>query len=48
MKIKNRLFLLGAAMAVMSSSAFADTVGTQTFTANADGENIKVTRTGMN
>ncbi|EHD2989844.1 type 1 fimbrial protein, partial [Salmonella enterica] len=34
MKIKNRLFLLGAAMAVMSSSAFADTVGTQTFTAN--------------
>ncbi|ELM8561597.1 type 1 fimbrial protein [Salmonella enterica] len=34
MKIKNRLFLLGAAMAVMSSSAFADTAGTQTFTAN--------------
>ncbi|EAQ1150956.1 type 1 fimbrial protein [Salmonella enterica] len=34
MKIKNRLFLLGAAMAVMSSSAFADTVGTQTFTAS--------------
>ncbi|SUF49679.1 P pilus assembly protein, pilin FimA [Salmonella enterica] len=34
MKIKNRLFLLGAAMAVMSSSAFADTTGTQTFTAN--------------
>ncbi|EBI2791681.1 type 1 fimbrial protein, partial [Salmonella enterica] len=30
----NRLFLLGAAMAVMSSSAFADTTGTQTFTAN--------------
>ncbi|WP_080179148.1 fimbrial protein [Salmonella enterica] len=34
MKIKNRLFLLGAAMAVMSSSAFAATNGTQTFTAN--------------
>ncbi|EIB0876278.1 type 1 fimbrial protein [Salmonella enterica] len=34
MKIKNCLFLLGAAMAVMSSSAFADTMGTQTFTAN--------------
>ncbi|ELW6661204.1 type 1 fimbrial protein [Salmonella enterica] len=34
MKIKNRLFLLGAAMAVMSSSAFADTTGTQTFTAS--------------
>ncbi|EEJ0784137.1 type 1 fimbrial protein [Salmonella enterica] len=34
MKIKNRLFLLGAAMAVMSSSAFAATTGTQTFTAN--------------
>ncbi|ENK0253093.1 type 1 fimbrial protein [Salmonella enterica] len=34
MKIKNCLFLLGAAMAVMSSSAFADKTGTQTFTAN--------------
>ncbi|EAT7031745.1 type 1 fimbrial protein [Salmonella enterica] len=34
MKIKNYLFLLGTAMAVMSSSAFADTTGTQTFTAN--------------
>ncbi|EBJ9224306.1 type 1 fimbrial protein [Salmonella enterica] len=34
MKIKNRLFLLGTAMAVMSSSAFADMMGTQTFTAN--------------
>ncbi|EHN5789221.1 type 1 fimbrial protein [Salmonella enterica] len=34
MKIKNRLFLLGAAMAVMSSSAFADTTGTQTYKAN--------------
>ncbi|EKJ6511504.1 type 1 fimbrial protein [Salmonella enterica] len=34
MKIKNRLFLLGTAMAVMSSSAFADVAGTQTFTAN--------------
>ncbi|ECC4463806.1 type 1 fimbrial protein, partial [Salmonella enterica] len=34
MKIKNCLFLLGTAMAVMSSSAFADTMGTQTFTAN--------------
>ncbi|EJB3413736.1 type 1 fimbrial protein [Salmonella enterica] len=34
MKIKNCLFLLGTAMAVMSSSAFADTTGTQTFTAN--------------
>ncbi|EDJ3201365.1 hypothetical protein CEH73_25580 [Salmonella enterica subsp. enterica serovar Poona] len=32
--MKNRLFLLGAAMAVMSSSAFADMMGTQTFTAN--------------
>ncbi|EJS9776619.1 type 1 fimbrial protein [Salmonella enterica] len=47
MKIKNRLFLLGAAMAVMSSSVFADTTGTQTFTANVtantcviSGENI--------
>ncbi|MCT7140309.1 hypothetical protein [Salmonella enterica] len=48
MKIKNRLFLLGAAMAVMSSSAFADTAGTQTFTANVTAENIKLTRTGMN
>ncbi|EKT4851738.1 type 1 fimbrial protein [Salmonella enterica] len=34
MKIKNCLFLLGTAMAVTSSSAFADTTGTQTFTAN--------------
>ncbi|EIU7680200.1 fimbrial protein [Salmonella enterica] len=34
MKNTKRLFLLGAAMAVMSSSAFADTTGTQTFTAN--------------
>ncbi|EAA8358566.1 type 1 fimbrial protein [Salmonella enterica] len=34
MKIKNCLFLLGAAMAVMSSSAFAGKTGTQTFTAN--------------
>ncbi|EAU4784012.1 type 1 fimbrial protein [Salmonella enterica] len=34
MKIKNCLFLLGTAMAVTSSSAFADTMGTQTFTAN--------------
>ncbi|ENZ2157744.1 fimbrial protein [Salmonella enterica] len=34
MKNTKRLFLLGAVMAVMSSSAFADTTGTQTFTAN--------------
>ncbi|EJC3597103.1 type 1 fimbrial protein [Salmonella enterica] len=34
MKIKNCLFLVGAAMAVMSSSAFAGATGTQTFTAN--------------
>ncbi|EDP9049313.1 type 1 fimbrial protein [Salmonella enterica subsp. enterica] len=34
MKIKNRLFLLITAMAVMSSSAFAATTATQTFTAN--------------
>ncbi|EAV4721109.1 hypothetical protein CIY53_24610 [Salmonella enterica subsp. enterica serovar Poona] len=34
MKIKNCLFLLGTAMAIMSSSVFAETTGTQTFTAN--------------
>ncbi|EHM8868972.1 type 1 fimbrial protein [Salmonella enterica] len=34
MKSVKHLFLLGTAMAVMSSSAFADTTGTQTFTAN--------------
>lgn len=34
MKKTKRLFLLGAIMAVMSSSAFADTTGTQTFKAN--------------
>ncbi|ECC7613533.1 type 1 fimbrial protein [Salmonella enterica] len=34
MKIKNRLFLLSTVMAVMSSSAFANTTGTQTFRAN--------------
>ncbi|EAY2168150.1 type 1 fimbrial protein, partial [Salmonella enterica] len=42
MKIKNRLFLLGAAMAVMSSSAFADTTGTQTFTANVTADTCTV------
>lgn len=42
MKIKNRLFLLGAAMAVMSSSAFADTTGTQTFTANVTADTCVV------
>ncbi|EDQ2188830.1 type 1 fimbrial protein [Salmonella enterica] len=34
MKSVKHLFLLGTAMAVMSSSAFADTTGTQTFKAN--------------
>ncbi|EBA6266164.1 type 1 fimbrial protein [Salmonella enterica] len=34
MKSVKHLFLLGTAMAVMSSSAFADITGTQTFTAN--------------
>ncbi|EDL3544302.1 hypothetical protein CRW69_26180 [Salmonella enterica subsp. enterica serovar Newport] len=34
MKNTKRLFLLGAIMAVMSSSAFAGTTGTQTFKAN--------------
>ncbi|EBS9007117.1 hypothetical protein CF455_24665 [Salmonella enterica] len=34
MKSVKHLFLLGTAMAVMSSSAFADTTGMQTFTAN--------------
>ncbi|EAP7415752.1 type 1 fimbrial protein [Salmonella enterica] len=34
MKNTKRLFLLGAIMAIMSSSAFADTTGTQTFKAN--------------
>ncbi|EIK2522165.1 type 1 fimbrial protein [Salmonella enterica] len=42
MKIKNRLFLLGAAMAVMSSSAFADTMGTQTFTANVTADTCTI------
>lgn len=42
MKIKNRLFLLGAAMAVMSSSAFADTTGTQTFTANVTADTCTI------
>ncbi|EJZ1562465.1 type 1 fimbrial protein [Salmonella enterica] len=42
MKIKNRLFLLGAAMAVMSSSAFADTNGTQTFTANVTADTCTI------
>ncbi|EBN1929228.1 type 1 fimbrial protein [Salmonella enterica] len=42
MKIKNCLFLLGAAMAVMSSSAFADTTGTQTFTANVTADTCTV------
>ncbi|EBO6445970.1 type 1 fimbrial protein [Salmonella enterica] len=46
MKIKNRLFLLGAAMAVMSSSAFADTTGTQTFTANIVANTCAIT--GLN
>ncbi|EMH5079107.1 type 1 fimbrial protein [Salmonella enterica] len=43
MKIKNCLFLLGAAMAVMSSSAFADTTGTQTFTANVTANTCAIT-----
>lgn len=42
MKIKNRLFLLGAAMAVMSSSAFAATTGTQTFTANVTADTCSI------
>ncbi|EBB4036226.1 type 1 fimbrial protein [Salmonella enterica] len=42
MKIKNRLFLLGAAMAVMSSSAFADTMGTQTFTATVTADTCTI------
>ncbi|EBN1929226.1 type 1 fimbrial protein [Salmonella enterica] len=42
MKIKNCLFLLGAAMAVMSSSAFADTTGTQTFTANVTADTCTI------
>ncbi|EAA8990414.1 type 1 fimbrial protein [Salmonella enterica subsp. enterica serovar Oranienburg] len=42
MKIKNRLFLLGAAMAVMSSSAFADTTGTQTFTAKVTADTCTI------
>ncbi|HBJ6378808.1 TPA: hypothetical protein LC260_004917 [Salmonella enterica subsp. enterica serovar Eastbourne] len=42
MKIKNRLFLLGAAMAVMSSSAFAATTGTQTFTANVTADTCTI------
>ncbi|EED3638294.1 type 1 fimbrial protein [Salmonella enterica subsp. enterica] len=42
MKIKNRLFLLGAAMAVMSSSAFADTAGTQTFTATVTADTCTI------
>ncbi|EAS2082429.1 hypothetical protein BIA58_26505 [Salmonella enterica] len=42
MKIKNRLFLLGAAMAVMSSSAFADTTGTQTFTATVTADTCTI------
>ncbi|HBJ6378811.1 TPA: type 1 fimbrial protein [Salmonella enterica subsp. enterica serovar Eastbourne] len=46
MKIKNRLFLLGAAMAVMSSSAFAATTGTQTFTANVTADTCTIT--GLN
>lgn len=43
MKIKNRLFVLGAAMAVMSSSAFAVTTGTQTFTAKIDNSTCVIT-----
>ncbi|ECC7613529.1 type 1 fimbrial protein [Salmonella enterica] len=42
MKIKNCLFLLGTAMAVMSSSAFADTMGTQTFTANVTADTCTI------
>ncbi|EDT7036495.1 type 1 fimbrial protein [Salmonella enterica subsp. enterica] len=42
MKIKNCLFLLGTAMAVMSSSAFADTAGTQTFTANVTADTCTI------
>ncbi|WP_080206627.1 fimbrial protein [Salmonella enterica] len=42
MKIKNRLFLLGAAMVVMSSSVFAVTNGTQTFTANVTADTCTV------
>ncbi|ENJ5949388.1 type 1 fimbrial protein [Salmonella enterica] len=42
MKIKNCLFLLGTAMAVMSSSAFADTTGTQTFTANVTADTCTI------
>ncbi|EJY7996078.1 type 1 fimbrial protein [Salmonella enterica] len=42
MKIKNCLFLLGTAMAVMSSSAFADVAGTQTFTANVTADTCTI------
>ncbi|EDU8805693.1 type 1 fimbrial protein [Salmonella enterica subsp. enterica] len=42
MKIKNRLFVLGAAMAVMSSSAFAATTGTQTFTAKVTADTCTI------
>lgn len=42
MKIKNCLFLVGTAMAVMSSSAFADRTGTQTFTANVTADTCTI------
>ncbi|EHO1435894.1 hypothetical protein KIL68_004555 [Salmonella enterica] len=42
MKSVKHLFLLGTAMAVMSSSAFADTTGTQTFTANITADTCTV------
>ncbi|EFT9846420.1 type 1 fimbrial protein [Salmonella enterica] len=49
MKSVKHLFLLGTAMAVMSSSAFADTTGTQTFTANVTAntctiDNLSITK----
>ncbi|EDE8445087.1 hypothetical protein BZU22_24355 [Salmonella enterica subsp. enterica serovar Pomona] len=43
MKIKNRLFALGAVMAIMSSSAFAATTGTQTFTAKVTADTCTIT-----
>ncbi|EKE6401881.1 type 1 fimbrial protein [Salmonella enterica] len=46
MKSVKHLFLLGTAMAVMSSSAFADITGTQTFTANVTADTCTIT--GLN
>ncbi|ENJ5949517.1 type 1 fimbrial protein [Salmonella enterica] len=48
MKSVKHLFLLGTAMAVMSSSAFADTTGTQTFKANVTADTCTIANLQQN